>query len=272
MQEESPFPITTTRRVTPAGLCPIHTTHHPHPPTPTTAATYARMASPPPAIAASLLLLVVLLLLLLPAQPATATATATATASEDLCERIGDLPPECACRDGPAVAAEYGPLSLVVECLRPFDSSLFNDTVGLSLLVQPCSDPGSSVSLNVTDLDRSIDYTVAHVGAGEREVYPIPGLSIGVPSLGHLGVDAVILVQGNPDRLTLNVGMDACLAVGRRHVCAEAVPALADVLPWWILKGTYTFGHICEGGDGGGGGGGGRFPMDRTPLLRKEVA
>ena len=218
------------------------------------------MASPPPAIAASLLLLAVLLLLLLPAQPATAaataTATATATASEDLCERIGDLPPECACRDGPAVAAEYGPLSLVVECLRPFDSSLFNDTVGLSLLVQPCSDPGSSVSLNVTDLDRDIDYTVAHVGAGEREVYPIPGLSIGVPSLGHLGVDAVILVQGNPDRLTLNVGMDACLAMGRRHVCAEAVPALADVLPWWILKGTYTFGHICEGGGDGGGGGG----------------
>ena len=152
-----------------------------------------------------------------------------------------NLPQECSCRQG------VGPHSLVVECLKHFDGTLFNDTIGLKLVVEPCDEHGSSVSLDVTDVNHNIDYPIERVVAGERKIFPVPGLSIMVPQLGHAGIDVVVYIAGNPDQLVLQIGLDACLAVRSSFVCAESLPYLDTAFPWWVMNGTYHFGDLCDG-------------------------
>jgi hypothetical protein len=174
---------------------------------------------------------------------AVAIVPANSNNNTSMCERIHpeELPEECTCLDNTA-----GPFSLVIACLKPFDSPLFNDTVGIKLVVEPCNEEGSSISIDITDVEKNIDYPISQIHAGEKEIYPIPGLSIGVPLIGHVGVDAVVSIAGNPDKLTLNVGLDACIVVRHKYVCAEVLPGLGEFLPWWVLNGTYTFGDICS--------------------------
>jgi len=98
------------------------------------------------------------------------------------CEMIHpeDLPPECSCR-------EPGRYSLVVECAKRFESTYWNDTIGLKIDLEPCDPDGSKLSIDVTEANRGIDYPVTGIRAGESKNIPIPGLSIVVPGLGHLG-------------------------------------------------------------------------------------
>jgi len=162
--------------------------------------------------------------------------------SPSACDRIHpeELPEECTCREG------HGPHSLVIECLKPFNNTFFNDTIGLKLVVEPCNELGSSVSLEVTDTKHNIDFPISRIRAGENKIIPIPGLSVMVPEVGHVGIDAVVYIAGNPDLLLLKVGLDACLAVRHRFVCAESLPYLNGTLPWWVLSGTYRFGDMCN--------------------------
>lgn len=158
------------------------------------------------------------------------------------CQRIHpeQLPEECTC-------SEPAPLGLVVQCLKTFNSEYFNDTIGVKLIVDPCnSEVGSSISLDITEEDHHIDFPITGIHAGEEHEIPIPGLSIAVPSLGHVGMDVTVLVFGNPDLLTIKVGLNACIAVKSKMVCASSIPGLNEVLPWWILSGTYSFGDICN--------------------------
>jgi hypothetical protein len=157
------------------------------------------------------------------------------------CERIHpeDLPAECTC-------SEPHPLSLVVECLKPFNSTYFNDTIGMKITIDPCDELGSSLSLDITEADHNIKYMVAGIRAGEEENIPIPGLSIIVPTIGHVGVDAAVLILGNVDQLTLKVGLNACAVLRERNICASAIPGLHTILPWWVLSGTYSFGDLCN--------------------------
>lgn len=159
------------------------------------------------------------------------------------CDRIRpeELPEECTCRDD-----TLGPHSLVIECLKPFVNAFMNDTIGIKLVVEPCNALGSSISLDITDTAHNIDYPISRIRAGEQQIYPIPGLSVVVPQLGHVGIDAVVFIAGNPDLLLLKVGLDACLAVRTNYICAESLPYLSDLFPWWVLSGTYTFGDMCN--------------------------
>ena len=152
-----------------------------------------------------------------------------------------NLPQECSCRQG------NGPHSLVVECLKTFNGTFFSDTIGLKLVVEPCDELGSSVSLDVTDANYNIDYPIERIVAGEQKIFPIPGLSFMVPELGHVGVDVVVYIAGNPDQLLLQVGLDACVAVRSKFVCAESLPYLDTTFPWWVMNGTYHFGDLCAG-------------------------
>ena len=129
------------------------------------------------------------------------------------CDRFDDLPEECACRNG------HGAHSLVIECLKPFNSTFLNDTIGIKMEVEPCDPAGSSVSIDVTDTAHGIDFPISSMRAGESKIIPIPGLSLAVPQLGHIGVDTVVDIAGNPDLLLLNIGLDACLAVRHRFIC-----------------------------------------------------
>jgi len=163
-------------------------------------------------------------------------------AASSACDRIHpeNLPDECECRDG------NGPHSLVVECLKHFNGTFFNDTIGIKLVVEPCNENGSSVSLDITDVNHNIDFPIERITAGEQKIIPLPGLSVVVPQLGHLGIDAVVAIAGNPDRLFLKVGLDACLVVRERFICAESLPYLDTAFPWWIMNGTYHFGDFCN--------------------------
>jgi hypothetical protein len=157
------------------------------------------------------------------------------------CERIHpeELPEECTC-------SEPHPLSLVIECLKPFNSTYFNDTIGLKIVLDPCDEQGSSISLDITEEDHHINYMIAGIRAGEEKNIPIPGLSIIVPTIGHVGVDAAVLIMGNVDQLTLKVGLNACAVVHQKTLCASSIPGLHTILPWWVLSGTYSFGDLCN--------------------------
>jgi hypothetical protein len=157
------------------------------------------------------------------------------------CERIHpeDLPDECSC-------SEPHPLSLVIECTKPFDSMYFNDTIGMKIVIDPCDEQGSSMSLDVTEKEHHIDYKIAGLRAGEEKEIPIPGLSVIVPGLGSLGVDAAVLIMGNVDQLTMKVGLNACAVIRHKNICASSIPGLHTILPWWVLYGTYSFGDLCN--------------------------
>lgn len=161
--------------------------------------------------------------------------------NKTLCEHLHpeDLPEECSCR-------EPGPFSVVVECLKTFNSTFFNDTIGMKIDLNPCDPEGAKLSLDVTELDHNIDYPISGIRAGEEKNFPIPGLAIAVPGLGHVGMDAAVLITGNMDSLTLKVGLNACIALPSHIMCASSIPGLSTILPWYVLSGTYSFGDVCN--------------------------
>lgn len=158
---------------------------------------------------------------------------------QSACDRFDDLPEECVCNELPHHHLE-------VECLKPFESSFLNDTVGILLDFDICNPQGSQLDIDLVERDYNITYTIAGVHAGEENNYPIPGWSIIIPGLGHLGMDVAVSIAGNPDMLAVKVGLNACLVFHTHNICAESVPGLNMILPWYILQGTYSFGDWCE--------------------------
>lgn len=158
-----------------------------------------------------------------------------------VCDRIrpDELPEECSC-------TESGPYSLVIECHKVFNSTYFNDTIGMKIDLDPCNEEGAKLSLDVTEMDHDIDFPLVGIRAGESKNVPIPGLAMIVPGVGNVGLDVAVLIAGNPDMLRLKVGLNACAQLSTDHqLCASSIPGLSTILPWWVLKGTYSFGDIC---------------------------
>jgi hypothetical protein len=181
-----------------------------------------------------------------------ASATATSTTANNMerkapdreppvspCDRFDNLPEECVCSELPRHHLE-------IECLKPFQSPLFNDTVGILMDLDICNAAGSQLDLELIELDYNITYTLAGLHAGEDSNYPIPGWSIIIPGLGHVGMDVAVSIAGNPDMLMIKIGLNACLAFAGHIVCAESIPGLNLILPWYILSGSYSFGDWCE--------------------------
>mmetsp|Transcript_29368 Transcript_29368/g.33771 ORF Transcript_29368/g.33771 Transcript_29368/m.33771 type:complete len:282 (+) Transcript_29368:152-997(+) len=157
-----------------------------------------------------------------------------------LCDHIrpDELPSECDCR-------QPGTYVLIIECLKTFNSTYLNDTIGMKIDIDPCNSEGSKVSIDVTEKDHNIDFPIAGLRAGENKNIPIPGLSFIVPTIGHVGIDAAVLIAGNPDKLTLKIGLNACAQLTSHQICASSIPGLSNILPWYVLSGTYSFGDIC---------------------------
>jgi len=159
-----------------------------------------------------------------------------------MCEHIhpDELPEECSCR-------EPGPFSLVIECLKHFNSTFLNDTIGMKIDLDPCNEEGAKLSLDVTEKEHNITYMLAGITAGESKNIPIPGMAVIVPGVGNVGLDVAVLVAGNPDMLRMKIGLNACAQLSTDHqMCASALPGVSSILPWYILKGTYSFGDICS--------------------------
>mmetsp|Transcript_21534 Transcript_21534/g.53403 ORF Transcript_21534/g.53403 Transcript_21534/m.53403 type:complete len:253 (+) Transcript_21534:134-892(+) len=161
--------------------------------------------------------------------------------NSSMCEQIhpDDLPEECSCR-------EPGPFSLVIECLKTFNSTFLNDTIGMKIDLDPCNEEGAKLSVDVTEKKHQIDYMLAGISAGESKNIPIPGLAMIVPGVGNVGLDVAVLIAGNPDMLRLKIGLNACAQLSTDHqMCASSIPGISSIFPWYILKGTYSFGDIC---------------------------
>ncbi len=90
--------------------------------------------------------------------------------NSSMCEHIhpDELPEECSCR-------EPRPFSLVIECLKTFNSTFLNDTIGMKIDLDPCNPEGAKLSLDVTEKEHNIDYTLVGIVAGESKNVPIPG-------------------------------------------------------------------------------------------------
>ena len=74
-----------------------------------------------------------------------------------------------------------------------------------------------------------------------------------VPGVGNVGLDVSVFIAGNPTLLRLKVGLNACAQLSTDHqVCASSIPGLSTIFPWYVLKGTYNFGGICESKSGAG--------------------
>lgn len=151
-----------------------------------------------------------------------------------LCGIIADdLPARCNCTNHVVGGT--------VDCLI---TVLEHDKVGLQIDILPCGDP-AYVDLQLTESTHHFNVTVASVEAGEEKDIPFPGLSVAIPHVGNIGVDASVLVDGNLDALQLKIGVNACAMVLGRKVCGSD---LTKHLPIWILNGRHAFGSICKGG------------------------
>lgn len=153
------------------------------------------------------------------------------------------LPESCSCSD-----SSFSPHSFSITCQQHFNDTWFNDTIGVVATIQPCDTVhGSSITMNVTDVQKHIDFEITEVHAGDHVLLPIPGLAFFIPHLGHAGIDVVVEISGTVDELFLKVGLDACLQIGQKHqICAEQIPYMLDWFPWWILQGNYSFGEYCS--------------------------
>jgi len=170
------------------------------------------------------------------------TPSSRINVTEGMCHHIRPekLPSECYCSDsGP-------PYSLVIFCNKTFASTYFNDTIGMKIDIDPCDIDGSKVSIDVTETKHNIDYPITGIRAGQSENIPIPGLSIIVPTIGHVGIDVVVVIFGNPDKLTLKIGLNACAELTSHELCASSIPGISNILPWFVLNSVYSFGTMCE--------------------------
>lgn len=151
------------------------------------------------------------------------------------------LPKECAC------AAGSSHESFNISCsVHLVESTLkLNDTIGVAIEVSPCANP-SSVSLDILEANHHIDFPITSVQAGDDVQIPIPGLSVAIPKIGSVGVDADVAVDGNPDHLTLKIGLNACGKIDGKAICASQIPLLNKVLPIWLVDHSFSLGSFCN--------------------------
>jgi len=122
--------------------------------------------------------------------------------------------------------------------------SVDGDKLGLELAVKPCALPEAYIDLAATESLHNLSFSLAGIKAGQEESFPLPGVSIAIPKVGNAGLDVVVELGGNLDNLTIEAGFDACLGVGGKEVCGEKLAP--ELLPLWLLKGTFHFASICS--------------------------
>jgi hypothetical protein len=77
------------------------------------------------------------------------------------------------------------------------------------------------MSVTIYETDIGFKYTEGISAGTTVASFPIPGLSIGVPGLGDLGVYAGIDFQGNADSLTIDGNLDLCGEIAGEKECGS---------------------------------------------------
>lgn len=115
------------------------------------------------------------------------------------------------------------------------------DTIGVEVLVEPCGSP-ALMSLDVTEADIGFDWPLASITAGTSENIPVPGLTVGIPVIGDVGVYVDIGFNGNLDMLNISLGLDGCGTVLGVQECGSSIDS---DLPYEIISGSFSFEDLC---------------------------
>jgi len=142
------------------------------------------------------------------------------------------LPSYCTCLDKP-------PLGGLINCQV---NVLNADTVGMLIDLEPCANP-ATMSIVVTEAALGIKYTIADITAGTTEEVIIPGLFVPIPLVGQGQVQADITVDGNIDKLDIDIALDACLSVFGITECGSD---LTSLLPVEVLQTSVGFTDVCN--------------------------
>jgi hypothetical protein len=134
----------------------------------------------------------------------------------------------------------------ILDCEIPLKLSAlnFSDSVGMKVLGDPCTDP-ASLSIDVVEKNFAIDMPVQTITCGSSLLVPIPGLSFNVPEVGMLSIDVDVEFDGTIDKLHVQAGINACVKAQGRQMCGEEIPWLQNLLPIYLIDGTWNFGSVC---------------------------
>lgn len=156
------------------------------------------------------------------------------------CEIIDKDERLCTCTD-------FADHKFVMDCEIPLRLPGLNltDSIGMKVLGDPCTDP-ATVSIDVTERNFAIDMPVQTITVGSALLLPIPGLSFNVPDLGQISIDVDVQFDGTIDKLRLQAGINACLKADGQTLCGEQIAWLRNLLPLWIIDGTWNFGTLCS--------------------------
>jgi len=168
------------------------------------------------------------------AAPAPIPLTTSACEVVDLDDRY------CTCTD--LVAQKF-----ILDCEVPIKLAAlnFSDSFGIKMTADACADP-ASITIDVVERAFGIDVPLKTITVGEKLITPIPGLSVHIPDVGDASLDVDVEFHGDIDELTAKVGLNACIKSQGSTLCGEDIPYLQNILPIWIIDGTYDFGHICD--------------------------
>jgi hypothetical protein len=152
----------------------------------------------------------------------------------DLDERM------CTCTD-------FADHKFVMDCEIPIRLPILNltDSIGMKVMGDPCKDP-ATISIDVVERNFAIDMPVQTITVGSALLLPIPGLAFSVPDLGMVSIDVDVQFDGTIDKLRLQAGINACVKSNGRTLCGEEISWLQNLLPLWIIDGTWNFGTLCN--------------------------
>ena len=163
---------------------------------------------------------------------AAAASLLLTTATADFCGEISAyLPSECTCTE-----LQYG---ANLACTVNFFSE---DTITIQGTLQLCKNPAEA-NIVISDTKFGIHHTLAGLTAGKAIDWPIPGLSLDIPDIGSVGVNAVFDIEGDLSNLDIKLGLDACGTVVGKSVCGSD---LTDKLPIYVLDGSFDFDDLCK--------------------------
>ena len=159
-------------------------------------------------------------------------AATTLTNAINFCGDLSPhLPSECSCEDQNEGAT--------VKCGIDFFGE---DTITLTGDLELCQSPARA-TIVIDDSKFGVHHELAGLTAGRALDFPIPGLSLDVPDIGSVGVNAVFDIEGDIENLEIKLGLDACGTVLGHKACGSE---LTDELPIYVLDHTFDFDSLCK--------------------------
>mmetsp|Transcript_20169 Transcript_20169/g.52003 ORF Transcript_20169/g.52003 Transcript_20169/m.52003 type:complete len:187 (+) Transcript_20169:71-631(+) len=134
----------------------------------------------------------------------------------------------------------------VLDCEVPLHIKAlnFSDTFGIKVIADPCDKP-ASMKIDVVEKMFGIDVPIEKIVAGTELLTPIPGLAINIPNVGEANIDLDISFGGDVDEIEVKAGINACIKSSGEQICGQDIPYLQDLLPIWVIDGTWQVGHLC---------------------------